>query len=161
MSRYGKPPRPKRFTPPTATRGGRYGFFAKEEEEPLTGEVHGLKAAKGEERLARVLNKAIKKGNVRSYFFRSSPGLEKGQPGWKELDFEIETVGGTIAVSVEGADFVHKGESKRNQDKINEMLIMARLAKMGRPVPRIERVFDYELTTQADAEKVAKRLGIR
>jgi hypothetical protein len=161
MSRFGKPPRPKRFSPPTATRGGGYGFFAKEVEEPLTGEVHGLKAAKGEERFARVLNKAIKKGSVRSYFFRSSPGLEKGQPGWKELDFEIETTSGTVAVSVEGADFVHKGESKRNQDKINEMLIMARLAKMGRPVPRIERVFDYELTTQADAEKVVKRLGIR
>lgn len=161
MTSFGKPPRKRRFTPPKATRGGYSGFFNKEPETPLTGQINGLKAAKGEERLARALNKRIGKGTVQSFFFRSSPGLAKGMPGWKELDFEISTPHGTIAVSVEGADFVHHGESKRNQDKLNEMLIMERLAKIGRPVPRIERIFDYELTTQADAEKVLKKLGIR
>jgi len=153
--------RKKRFTPPKATRGGYTDFFAKETEAPLTGEINGLKAAKGEERLARALNKLLKIGRINGFYFRSSPGLRKGMPGWKELDFEISTLWGTVAISVEGAEFVHKGESKRNQDKLNEMLIMQRLAQIGRPVRNIERVFDYELKTQADAEKVLRRIGIR
>jgi hypothetical protein len=161
MKTFGKPPKMRRFTPRKATRGGYSGFLNKEPEAPLTGEINGLKAAKGEERLARALNKKIGKGTVQSFFFRSSPGLPKGVAGWRELDFEVATTHGTIAISVEGASFVHLGETSRNKDKISEMLIMERLAKIGRPVPRIERVFDYELKTQADAEKILKRLGIR
>lgn len=161
MKQFGQKPRKKRFTPPKATRGGYTNFFNKEPETPLTGEINGLKAAKGEERLARALKKRMKAGTVRNFFFRSSPGLRKGQPGWKELDFEISTTFGTVAISVEGADFVHRGESKRNQDKLNELLLMQRLAQIGRPVSKIERVFDYELKTQADAEKVLSRLGVR
>jgi len=161
MKKFGQFPKPRRFTPPKATRGGNTSFFQREPDENLTGQVNGLSAAKGEERLARALNKRIKAGTVRSFFFRSSPGMRKGQPGWKELDFEISTVYGTVAISVEGAEFVHRGESKRNQDKLNELLLMERLEMIGRPVSKIERVFDYELKTQKDAENVLKRLGIR
>jgi hypothetical protein len=160
MTTFGKL-RPKRFTAPKATRGGYKGFFETKKEAPLTGKISGLKAAQGEERLARALDKRKKQGTVRQYFFRSSPGMPKiAAAQWKELDFEIFTLFGTIAVSVEGASFVHMGESKRNQDKINEMLLMERLAKLGRPVRKIERVFDYELKDQEGAEKVAKKLGL-
>lgn len=159
MKSFGKLPRSK-FTPPKQTRGGGWNPD-KKQERPLTGQVNNLKAAAGEERMARVLNKKINAGSVRGFYFRSSPGLPKGIPGWKELDFEIFTMNGTIAVSVEGASFVHRGESKRNQDLINELLLMERLRKLGRPVPRIERIFDYQLKTEADAEKALKKIGIR
>lgn len=160
MKSFGKLPRSK-FTPPKQTRGGNTSFINREKERPLTGEINGLKAAQGEERLARVLNKKIGAGSLRGFYFRSSPGLPKGLPGWKELDFEIFTLSGTVAVSVEGASFVHHGEAKRNQDMINELLLMERLRMLGRPVPRIERIFDYQLKTEADAEKALKKIGIR
>jgi hypothetical protein len=111
--------------------------------------------------LARVLYKKIQRGQVRDFYFRSSPGIPKGIPGWKELDYEIMTPHGNIAISVEGAAFVHRGESKRNQDKINELLLMERLKKLGRAVAKIHRIFDYELTTEEDAEKALKKVGIR
>lgn len=161
MKKFGTSPKPRKFSPPKATRGGNYGFITKEKETPLTGKVNGLKAAQGEERMARVLEKKMQAGVVKRYYFRSSPGMPKGTPLWRELDFEIFLPSGTIAVSVEGASFVHRGESARNKDKISELLIMERLAKLGRAVPKIERVFDYELTTQKDAEKAVKKLGIR
>lgn len=161
MKSFGKSPTPRTFKPPKATRGGNPSAFEKPKEEPLSGQINGLRAAQGEERFARSLNKRMKTGTVRTFYFRSSPGLPKGISGWKELDFEIFLTSGTMAVSVEGAAFVHRGESKRNQDKLNELLLMERLAKLGRPVAKIERVFDYELKDQDGAEKVMKRLGIR
>lgn len=153
--------KPKRFTPPKATRGGYTDFFARTPEKPLTGQINGLKAAKGEERLSRAIDKGRKNGYVLGYYFRSSPGIPKGDVGWLELDFEIQTVHGTIAVSVKGADFVHRGESKKNEDKLKEIKLLDRLRRIGRPVPKIETVFDYELKTQADADKVARKLGIK
>jgi len=127
----------------------------------LTGKVKDLKASQGEERIARVLYKKIQRGQVRDFYFRSSPGIPKGIPGWLELDFEIFSTHGNIAISVQGASFVHRGESKRNQDAINELLIMDRLKKLGRAVTKIHKIFDYELTTEEDAEKALKKVGIR
>lgn len=162
MKQFGKFPKQRTFNPPTATRGGNTSAFERKVEEPLSGKINGLKAAKGEERLARALNKRMKSGTVRTFYFRSSPGMQKNPANqWKELDFEIFTLSGTIAVSVEGASFVHMGESKREQDKLNEIMLMSRLAKLGRPVAKIHRVFDYELKDQDGAEKVLKRLGVR
>lgn len=143
---------------PKATRGGSTIAFASKKESPLQGQVQGLKAAKGEERLARGLDKRMGKGSVLGYYFRSSPGLTKGVSGWKELDFEVFSLHGTIAISVMGADFVHRGEAKRSQDTINELMLMQRLGNLGRPVKSIEHVFDYELKDQDSAEKVLKRL---
>jgi hypothetical protein len=162
MKKFGKFPKQRTFSPPKATRGGNTSFFKKEKEENLSGKINGLKAAQGEERLARALDRRIKAGTVRTFYFRSSPGMQKSNATlWRELDFEIFTLSGTMAVSVEGSAYVHRGESKRNQDKLNEVLLMSRLAKVGRPVAKIERVFDYELKDQAGAETVLKRLGIR
>lgn len=134
--------------------------FETPEEAPLSGQVHGLKAAKGEERFARALEKRIKKGIVLSYYFRESPGIAKGAPGWNELDFEIFTIFGTIAVSIKGAGFVHKGESSRNKDKLNELLLMDRLSKIGRPVSEIKSVWDYELNSMDEVERIMRRFGL-
>ena len=155
---FGKKPRYKGFKPPKATRGGWTGFFNTPQEDPLTGVVQGLKAAQGEERLARTLDKAISSGLVTRYYFRMSPLIPKQMPGWKELDFLIETFFQPIAISVKGAGFVHLGSTEA--DKFNEMLLKFRLDKLGYKVHDIITVFDYELTTQKDADNVGRRLGI-
>ena len=78
-------------------------------------------------------------------------------PGWKELDLFVVTPARPIAISVLGASFVHLDTGA--QDAWNELLLAVRLRKEGYPVMKVERVYDYELNTQEDADKVAKRLG--
>ncbi len=157
LKNFGKRPRKKSFSPPKATRGGFKGAINKEQEMPLTGMVQNLKAAKGEERLSRTVYKAMNKGLVTDFKFRYSPGMKKGVPGWKELDLLVVTPSRPIAISVKGASFVHLDTGA--QDAWNELLLAVRLRKEGYPVFRIESVYDYELNTQEDADKVAKRLG--
>lgn len=154
---FGKRPRKHSFSPPKATRGGFKGAINKEQEIPLTGMVQNLKAAKGEERLSRTVYKAMNKGLVTDFKFRYSPGLKKGMPGWKEIDLFLVTPSRPIAISVKGASFVHLDTGA--QDSWNELLIAVRLRKEGYPVFKVESVYDYELNTQEDADKVAKRLG--
>ena len=158
MTNFGKKPTNKRFHPPKATRGGWRGLIATKKEAPLTGMVQNLKAAKGEERLSRTLNRSINKGLVTEYKFRMSPGQPKQTPGWLELDFLIVTPSRAIAVSVKGAGFVHLNTQAK--DKLNEMMIVQRLKKMGYDVYKVESVFDYQLNTQEAADKVAAGLGV-
>lgn len=158
VSQFGKKPKNKHFTPPKANRGGWKGFINKEKEQPLSGKVQNLKAAKGEERLSRTLNKSIQKGLVTEYKFRMSPGQPKQTPGWKELDFLIVTPSRTIPISVKGAGFVHLDTGA--QDALDEMLLLVRLRKMGYTVNKVETVYDYQLNTQEQADKVGKFLGV-
>jgi hypothetical protein len=150
----------RRFTPPRATRGGNTSFFEKEVEPPLTGKVQGLKAAQGEERLARVLDIKIRKRIVQTYYFRTSPGVPKGIVGWKELDFLIIPNGRPLAVSVKGEDFVHRSSASKEQDKLNDIIILARLKKLGYDIPNIISVPAEKLKTQKDAERAVKDIGI-
>jgi len=108
------------------TRGGNTSFVNRERERPLTGKVNDLKAAEGEERLARTFNKSLAKGVIRDYKFRWTT-LRRGIVGYKELDFLVISNIGPVALSVKGTDFVHKSAKSQAQDKINELLIMTRL----------------------------------
>jgi len=157
MKEFGKSPF-RKFTPPPATRGGWTGFINKEPEKPLTGKVQNLKAAQGEERFSRTLDKAKKKRLVTNYFFRMSPGVPKQMPGWRELDFLVQTLTNTVAISVKGAGFVHKDTAAK--DKLDELLLLSRLKKLGYSVRKIETIFDYQLATQEMADKVGKSLGV-
>ena len=157
IKKFGNHPKRRKFSPPKATRGGWKGAINKEQEAPLTGMVQNLKAAKGEERLSRTVYKAMNKGLVVDFKFRYSPGMKKGVPGWKELDLLVVTPSRPIAISVKGASFVHLDTGA--QDAWNELLLTVRLRKEGYPVFKVESVYDYELNTQEDADKVAKRLG--
>lgn len=154
------PFRKRRFTPPTPTRGGGFNPERKQEK-PLTGKVKELKASQGEERIARVLYRKMQKGNVRDFMFRTSPGIKKGLPGWRELDYEVNTIFGYKAISVVGVDFVHRGEVKKNQDKLIEVMLLQRLREEGKNVMRIDVIKDSELKTEEDAEKALQRIGIR
>lgn len=149
----------RKFTPPRPTRGG--GWNPNRKPEPqLTGKVQNMKAAQGEERLARTIEKGIGKGLVREHRFRWTT-LKRGTVGYKELDELIFlTNGRVIAVSVKGQSFVHRGTRAEEQDKLNEALQVQTLRRMGYAVSRVETVADTELATQELADKAGRRLGV-
>lgn len=156
---FGQLPRSK-FTPPKQTRGGNNSFITKKQEVPLTGQVQGMKAAEGEERLARTLEKAIAKGIVREHRFRWTT-LKRSTMNYKELDeLVIKSNGEVVAISVKGASFVHRGTAAMEQDKLNELIIMVQLRKYGYRVNEVVTVKDSELKTQDEADKVARKLGL-
>ena len=156
---FGTLPR-TRFTPKRPTRGGNVGFFERKVEAPLTGQVQNKKAAEGEERLARTLDKAIRNRIVREYQFRWTT-LKRNTPGFKELDFHtIKMNGEIIPISVKGKAFVHFGSKAKEQDKINELLILTRLRELGYNARKVETVYDTDLLTQEMADKAAKKLGL-
>lgn len=156
---FGQLPRTK-FTPKRPTRGGNVGFFYRKPEQPLTGQVQGLKAAKGEERLARTLEKGIRQRLVREHRFRWTT-LRRGTVGYKELDELVFLSNGRIlAISVKGKAFVHASGAAKEQDKFNEALILARLRDYGYDVREVTTVYDTELETQELADKVGRKLGV-
>lgn len=157
MKSYGKLPR-SRFSLPV-TRGG--GFNPnKEPEPPLTGKVQNLKAAQGEERLSRTIQKGINKGIVAKHIFRWTTAPRATQT-YKELDsLVVKTNGEVVAISVKGATFVHRNSSDKEQDKINEIIILKTLREKGYNVSEIKTVFAEELKTQEGADNVGRRLGI-
>jgi hypothetical protein len=150
----------KGFTPPAQTRGGNKTFIDKPQETPLTGEVQGLKAAQGEERFSRTLNKGMAKRLVRGYYFRTSPGLPKGVQGWKELDYLVFGSHDIKAISIKGTGFVHHGESAKAQDRLNELIILARLAAQGIKLDKIISVPAESLVDQEQSDKIGRSLGV-
>lgn len=158
MKRFGKLPR-SRFIPPKQTRGGAFNPD-KPPEKPLVGQIQGLKAAEGEERLSRTHDKGIGKGLVRDYRFRWTT-LKRGTVGYKELDFlTFKSNGEVLAISVKGSTFVHKTSADKEQDKLNELIILDQLRKYGLNVPEVKTVYAEELETQEAADKVGRKLGI-
>lgn len=154
-----QPGRRQAFRPPRPNRGGGWNPD-KKEEAPLTGVVQNMKAAQGEERLARSIEKGMRKGLVREHKFRWTT-LKRGTVGYKELDeLVFLTNGRVIAISVKGQGFVHRGTRAEEQDKINEALQIQTLKKMGYAVNRVESIADTELATQELADKAARKLGI-
>jgi hypothetical protein len=149
----------RKFTAPKQNRGG--GFKAdKKQEAPLTGVVQTMKAAQGEERLSRTFNRSMQKGLMREYKFRMTTAARKSIY-YKELDFlAIKSNGEAIAISVKGKAFVHFGGKAKEQDKINEALILTSLRSKGYNVGKIETVYDLDLLTQDAADKAAKKLGL-
>jgi len=150
--------RNKNFSPPKATRGGYGQAFNKKIDPPLTGTVQGMKAAKGEERLARSLNKAMKQGLVLQYFFRWTT-LRRGTVGFKELDFLVMTASGVVAISVKGG-FTHQSSSAKEQDRLNEVIILTQLRQLGYPADRVITVEAEDLFNQTEADKIARKLGV-
>jgi len=151
------PRKPQRYKTPT--RGGNTSFINREQEQPLTGRVQDKKAAEGEERLARTIEKGIRKGLVLYHYFRWTT-LRRGVVGFKELDELVFTPFGAIAISVKGDDFVHRSAATKEQDKLNELIIMNALNKQGIRVAKITSVPAEKLKTQKDADKVGRELRI-
>lgn len=160
MKKFGAYPRARRFTPPSPTRGGTPGAFEKPQEEALSGSVNGLKAAKGEERLVRTIRKGMKKGMVQGFYFRYSPGMPRNVVGWKELDLLVSAGGRTLAISIKGEGFVHKANADKQGDKLNEVIILSRLRKMGYDIANIISIPAESLSSQEQADKIGRSLGV-
>lgn len=141
------------------TRGGNTSFVNRDQERPLTGKVQNQKAAQGEERLARTIEKGISKGIVLYHYFRWTT-LKRGTVGYKELDEFVMTTFGPIAISVKGEGIIHQTEAQKNQDKLNELKILTRLRELGYPVREIKSVPAAQLKTQADADRIGRKLGV-
>lgn len=157
-SKFGQLPRSKFSIPNAFSRGG--GFNPnKEPENPLTGKVQDLKAAAGEERLSRTLNKSINKGLIEGYRFRFTTA-PRASIYYKELDFLVLSHTRAVAISVKGEDFVHKSSSSKNQDLINELIILAKLKKYGYDIPKVTTIAASDLETQEGADNAAKKIGL-
>lgn len=158
MKSFGKSPTRRTPRAPKATRGG--GFNPnKEPEAPLTGQVQSQRAAQGEERFARTLEKGIRKGLVLRHYFRWTT-LKRSTLAYKELDELVILPGRTLAISIKGEDFVHRSAASKNQDRINELIILNALKKLGINVPEITSIAAADLATQEQADKVGRRLGV-
>lgn len=158
MKKFGVLPKTK-FAIPPISRGG--GFNPnKEKEQPLTGMVQGQRSAKGEERFARTLEKGIRKGIVREHVFRWTT-MRRGVVGYKELDeLVFKSNGEVLAISVKGKNFVHRNAGDKEQDRINELIIVAKLREYGLNVATVTTLYDTELETQELADKAGRRLGV-
>jgi len=121
-------------------------------EEPLIGEVQGLQARQGEERLSRAFDKIER---IREYKFRPTYVAGRGVPGSIEVDFMVD-YGPILLVFVDDLEFVHKSASARARDKFNEIILSTRMA--GTRVQPPVRVAAGDLDTQDDADAVAERL---
>ena len=142
------------------SRGG--GFRPnREPERPLTGVVQNQKAAEGEERLARTLEKSIRKGIVRQHIFRWTTLRRSIANVHKELDSLVELSNGRwVAISIKGGGVVHGSISQQNKDKLNELIIIKKLAELGVYVPEIVTVQADDLKTQESADREGKRIGV-
>ena len=142
------------------SRGG--GFNPnKEPERPLRGIVQDQKAAEGEERLARTLEKAIRKGIVRQHIFRWTTLRRSIANTHKELDELVELANGRwVAISVKGDGIIHGGTTQKNKERVNELNIIKKLAELGVYVSEIITVPANSLKTQEQADKEGRRIGV-
>ena len=116
--------------------------------EQLMGQVKGMKASGIEERFAQALDR---KGI--DYYFRLPLG-NRGEPGWKELDFLVVKAGAYYPVEVEDITFVHRGTSAVDAEK--DMLTMNYLKEYN-PFP-VQHVTNERLGTAEEADLVVKEM---
>ena|ERR1044072_4003888 len=122
------------------------------EAEALTGTVQNVQASAPEERMA----KALDKSGI-SYRFRFTVGAPRGLPGWKELDFLIESNGLLYAYEVDTA-FTHR--EKAYADVLHDAIILndQEINTMGTLYPEVKHADgDSDLANQKNAEQYVKR----
>jgi hypothetical protein len=120
--------------------------------EGLTGLVQGMKASDLEERFARAM---AKDNRVMGYTFRQAVIAPRNMPGQLEVDFVVQ-VGPIIRpIQIDG-DFTHKGDNKKQSDKVKDILVDNYFHKFGyQPVQRINGNF---LSTQKDADRLVREV---
>ena len=118
------------------------------EPEQLTGLVRGENASDLEERFA----KALDKRNI-DYYFRLPIGGNRGDPGWKELDFLVVS-GGYYPVEIENITFIHLG--KTAEDTLKDAFTLEYLKEYN-PYP-VRHVTNERLGNDESAEKVVREM---
>lgn len=145
----------QRKPPPILPKGGlrRSGDPAREAE-LFTGTVKGFKASKGEERAANALWRSPK---VADFTFRMTIGAEaRNLPGWKELDFLIESTAGMYyAVEVDSA-FSHR--LKGTSDILHDAIILENLKHLNIYPSVIHWDIDHDLPNAAVAKQTVRNL---
>lgn len=125
------------------------------EEERLTGQVDGMTASAGEERLAKAFDDA-----GIQYQFRYVVGAPKGLPGWKELDFVVMRGGMVYTVEVDTA-FTHRG--KEYADVLHDAIVLndKEIKLMGQVWPSVIHVDgESDLASKENASAyVRQRFG--
>jgi hypothetical protein len=138
--------RPRKI-PPILPKGGLRRSSANEPE-LFTGMVKGFNASKGEERAANALSKNQR---VKEFWFRVSVGVERNMPGWKELDFLIESTGGMhYAVEVDSV-FTHR--DKGTSDILHDAIILEALKYLN----VFPRVTHWDIDRDLPNAEIAKQ----
>jgi hypothetical protein len=123
-----------------------------DEPEALSGSVQGKTASAPEERLAKALDK-----HGIYYDFRFNFGAPKPLPGWKELDFLVQTGGLMYAIEVDTA-FTHRMKAAQ-ADHLHDALILAdrNIRAMGELYPQVFHASgDHELATKSGSDAYVK-----
>jgi len=125
------------------------------EEEVLAGVVQGKDVPEDEERFFRG---AMKTGRVRDYWAQFNIGAP-GLPGSRTLDALVDTDYGYRAFEIDGVGFVHRGDTKKAEDRLADMQRVDGLREMGVFLRKgIEHVPDAKLMNQADADRETRDL---
>ncbi len=142
-----------RKAPPILPKGGLRRDGEAREPELFTGMVKGFTASQGEERAANAL--AINQ-KVRDFYFRMTIGAERNMPGFKELDYLIETTSGMYyAVEV---DSVFSHRDKGTSDILHDAIILENLKSLNLYPRVIHWDIDRDLPNRATAEQTVKNL---
>jgi hypothetical protein len=144
----------QRKPPPVLPKGGLRRSGDAREAELFTGTVKGFKASKGEERAANALYANTK---VANFFFRMTIGAEgRNLPGWKELDYLIEsTTGMYYAVEVD-SQFSHR--LKGTSDILHDAIILENLNHLNIYPQVVHWDIDRDLPNAAVAKQTVKNL---
>lgn len=126
--------------------------FAKDEEQ-LTGQFRGMKASDIEERFGNSLQRNRR---IRNVYFRVPVGAPRGMPGWKELDFLVETYSGWRAFQTDDVEFVHVGSDSR--DALTDVIILEALRRDGIYISRVERIQSIRITDDEQSDQTVREL---
>lgn len=61
---------------------------------------------------------------------------------------------------MKGKDFVHRNAGDKEQDRLNELIIISKLREYGINASKVTTIFDTELETQEQADKTARKNGL-
>jgi hypothetical protein len=139
--------------PPILPKGGLRRTGTPAEPELFTGMVKGFKASQGEERVANALTQNPR---VANFHFRMTIGAERNMPGFKELDYLIETTSGMYyAVEVDSA-FTHR--DKGTSDVLHDAIVLENLKSLNIYPQVIHWDIDRDLPNIETARQTVKQL---
>ena len=115
--------------------------------ERLTGKVRDMAASAAEERLAAAFQQKGK-----SFYFRMALGAPRNLPGWKELDFLVQSTGYAYAIEVDST-FTHR--LKVESDKLHDAIVLKALEQEGYNV--FPHVYHLDGETQLSDAKTTRR----
>ena len=124
-------------------------------QEGLSGSVMGKKASDLEERFAKALNKLK---NIQGYRFDTIIDTPYQIPGQSyQVDFVVSQYSSTHFIEIDG-EFTHKTAEQKSDDFARDQILGSFLNKTWPGAQPIVRVEGWRLSTQFDADLLARRL---